>query len=55
MHLILHFIPSSILITITIALKKNNEHVRYYHMDATQSVGLVQTNFSYPDFLVVQI
>ena len=32
----------------------NNNHIIYYHMDAQQSTGLVQTYFTGPDYLVVQ-
>ena len=32
----------------------NNYHIIYYHIDATQSVGLVLTYFTKPDYLAVQ-
>ena len=35
-------------------LHMNDEHIVYFHMDTTQSVGLVQTYFSHPEFLIVQ-
>ena len=38
----------------TMVLMLNNDHIIYYYMDATQSLGLVWTYFTYPDYLVVQ-
>ena len=32
----------------------NSDHIIYYYMDATRSVGLVKTYFTHPDYLVVQ-
>ena len=36
------------------ALTFNNDHLIYYIMDATKSVGLVQSYFTHADCLVVQ-
>ena len=43
-----------ILITLTMALHMNNDHIRYYHMDATHSVGLALSYFSHPYYLVIK-
>ena len=39
---------------VTMALQLNNSHIRYYHMDTTQSVGLMWNYLSHPDYLVIQ-
>ena len=39
---------------LTVALEFKNDYIIYYDMDALWSVGLVQTNFAHPDYLVVQ-
>ena len=36
------------------AMHMKNDHIRYYHMDATWSVGLAWSYFSYSAFLVIQ-
>ena len=38
----------------TMALANNNDHIIYFHMDATQSVRLAWTYFAHPDYLVAQ-
>ena len=44
---------SSILITLTLALHINSNHIRYYDMDATWSTGLAWSYFFHPDYLVI--
>ena len=39
---------------ITMALQLNNSHIIYDYIDATQSMGLEQTSFTHPDYLVIQ-
>ena len=41
-------ILSGNLIRLMMALHMNDDHIRYYHLDATQSVGLVWSFFSHP-------
>ena len=35
------------------ALMFNDDHIIYYHMDATHSFGLVQNYFTHPNYSVV--
>ena len=53
-HLDCISIISSRQITVTMGLHMNDGHIIYYYLDATQSVGLMQTCFNHLDFLVVQ-
>ena len=39
---------------VTMALAFNDIHIIYCHMDALQSTGLAQTNFTCLDYLIVQ-
>ena len=52
--IMLHFHTQQYSDPITMQLEPNNTHIIYCHIDATQPVGLAQTYFTYPDYLVIQ-
>ena len=48
-----HFHTQQHFNTSNMALHMNEAHIIYHHMDSSWSMGLVQSYFSYPDYLVV--